>query len=46
MADALLFFAVQQGDLQQVSTLIVEAGANVNGRNCTGANPCHVSMMM
>lgn len=42
MADALLLFAVNEGDIQQVSTLIFEARANVNTVNSVGATPCHV----
>jgi hypothetical protein len=41
-ADALLMFAVTQGDAKQASTLIVEANANVNTTNTNGTSCCHV----
>jgi len=43
MADSLLQYAIQQGDIEQASTLIVETGANVNTRNAVGASPCHIA---
>ncbi|KAL0486641.1 tankyrase [Acrasis kona] len=44
-ADALLYYAVQQGDVQQSSTLIVEANADVNATNGNGTSCCHVAAM-
>jgi hypothetical protein len=44
-ADALLMYAVSQGDAQQASTLIVEANANVNSTNNNGTSCCHVNLV-
>lgn len=43
MADTLLLYSVAQGDVHQVSTLIVEANADVNYQNNVGTTACHVT---